>query len=85
MRVQDLTGDISGGRYDINGTAQSVEEFKFLEPRLMGVHPSYGPIDGGTNVTIVGENLHIGSNRTIKLAAIECKEVNDLFVILCQN
>ena len=72
-----MTGNVNSGHYDINGTAQSLEEFKFLEPQLMGVHPSFGPIDGGTNVTIIGENLHIGSNRTIKLAGIECKEVNN--------
>ena len=77
VTVQDFTRDNDHHTYDINGTVYSTEEFKFLEPRLMGVNPSFGPMDGGTNVTIVGQNLHIGSNRTIYLAGVECKETQN--------
>jgi hypothetical protein len=75
VKVQDVT--FNGNSYDINGTAESTEEYKFLEPQLLGVNPSFGPIDGGTNVSIIGKNLHIGSNRTIYLAGIECRETDN--------
>ncbi|CAG2115732.1 unnamed protein product, partial [Medioppia subpectinata] len=32
------------------------------------------PYDGGTNITLIGHNLHIGSNRTILLSGVHCKE-----------
>jgi hypothetical protein len=72
--VRGLTGGFDR-HYDINGTVKSQEEFKYLEPQLLGVNPPFGPYAGGTNVTIVGKNLHIGSKRNIFFAGIECKEV----------
>ncbi len=83
--MRDVTGGLQR-HYDINGTVKSQEEFKYLEPQLLGVNPSFGPFAGGTNVTIVGKNLHIGSKRNIFLAGIECKEVyliKNLFSITC--
>ncbi len=83
--MRDVTGGLER-HYDINGTVKSQEEFKYLEPQLLGVNPSFGPFAGGTNVTIVGKNLHIGSKRNIFLAGIECKEVyliKNLFSITC--
>ncbi len=70
--------DVAGGldrHYDVIGTVKSQEEFKYLEPQLFGVNPFFGPYAGGSNVTIIGKNLHIGSKRNIFLAGIECKEV----------
>ena len=60
--------------------AISLEEYKFVEPQLIGIHPSFGPFAGGTNVTLYGRNLHIGSYRSISLGGIECKEVNNNYI-----
>ncbi|XP_054163112.1 hepatocyte growth factor receptor-like isoform X2 [Oppia nitens] len=75
IKVHSLfNGQTHGRNFDIKGVTESGEYFKFLEPQLLGINPSYGPIDGGTNVTLVGTNLLIGSNRRIFLAGVECKE-----------
>ena len=39
--------------------------------------PSIGPESGGTRVVVLGENLNIGSNRTVELEGQQCIILED--------
>lgn len=72
IRVRDLNWD--GRFYDINGTATSHKNFCFKKPSVRGIHPCYGPVSGGTNITLVGDNLNIGKVRVVSLGDVFCDE-----------
>lgn len=55
------------GKYVIKGTAISSEKFNFVVPKVSFITPHKGPFSGGANVTITGENLNIGTRRTINI------------------
>ena len=55
------------GSFDIRGTAESDEKFSFLEPKITDISPTFGPVSGGTLVTVRGSNLDMGSTRKILL------------------
>ncbi|XP_052780428.1 plexin-A1-like isoform X2 [Mya arenaria] len=46
--------------------------FNFQIPRLTRIFPNYGPLSGGTNVTIYGEYLDTGWERKIKIGEQLC-------------
>lgn len=76
MQVKDLVWSETR-RYDIEGLWNSHDEFKYLDPQLMGIDPAYGPYAGGTQVRLIGKNLKIGSKRQISLGGIACEEINN--------
>ena len=39
--------------------------------------PSIGPESGGTMVAVLGENLDIGSSRSVELEGIKCEILED--------
>ncbi|KAK8780627.1 hypothetical protein V5799_018033 [Amblyomma americanum] len=48
--------------------------FLFLQvASLSGVLPKYGPIAGGTNITLRGVNLDIGSERVVTVGGRKCR------------
>ncbi|WAR08861.1 PLXB3-like protein, partial [Mya arenaria] len=48
------------------------EKYSFNIPRITRIFPNYGPFSGGTNVTIYGEHLDTGWERTIQIGEQLC-------------
>lgn len=38
----------------------SSNNFQIVDPKIVNFEPKYGPISGGTHITITGQNLHAG-------------------------
>ena len=36
-------------------------------PEIASLNPKLGPVAGGTNVTLIGDNLHLGDNIMVRL------------------
>ncbi|WAR08863.1 PLXB1-like protein, partial [Mya arenaria] len=49
--------------------------YRFSIPRLIRISPNYGPLSGGTNVTIYGEYLDTGWERKIMVGEQLCRLV----------
>uniref|UniRef100_A0A3Q3PZZ5 Macrophage-stimulating protein receptor n=1 Tax=Monopterus albus TaxID=43700 RepID=A0A3Q3PZZ5_MONAL len=60
-----------GGPYSIQGTAR-MSGFSFVEPSLTEVGPDYGPMFGGTTVTLTGQYLNSGRQREVFFADKHC-------------
>lgn len=43
------------------------------EPRLTAVQPLFGPRAGGTRLTLEGQGLAVGNNRTVLVNGTECR------------
>ncbi|XP_076859458.1 macrophage-stimulating protein receptor isoform X2 [Brachyhypopomus gauderio] len=59
------------GRYSIQGRAE-MSGFTFVLPSIREVRPDYGPVNGGTHITITGPYLHSGRNRKVTLDGEDC-------------
>ncbi|XP_052780033.1 plexin-B1-like [Mya arenaria] len=46
--------------------------FNFQIPKLTRIFPNYGPLSGGTNITLYGEHLDTGWERMIKIGEQLC-------------
>ncbi|XP_059353725.1 plexin-A1b [Carassius carassius] len=53
--------------------AVSPKAFTFVSPFFSRVQPSYGPISGGTRITIHGSHLNSGSAVSIKIGLNSCR------------
>uniref|UniRef100_A0AC35U6B2 Sema domain-containing protein n=1 Tax=Rhabditophanes sp. KR3021 TaxID=114890 RepID=A0AC35U6B2_9BILA len=53
-------------------TVDSVDSFEYLEIFTSSVYPNFGPISGGTSLSVYGSNLNIGSNISIHLDNFPC-------------
>ncbi|KAM9859691.1 macrophage-stimulating protein receptor-like isoform 2-T2 [Aulostomus maculatus] len=67
-------GDVQG-RYSIKGTAQ-IPGFSFVEPSITDIQPDYGPVFGGTLVTLTGKYLKSGIQRHVFIANKKCENQN---------
>ncbi|XP_048252832.1 hepatocyte growth factor receptor-like [Haliotis rufescens] len=65
--VQDIYTDAERP-YQVSGIAESVESFTFKNVSLASFSPNHGPISGGTNITIHGENMNVGSEHSVIVA-----------------
>ncbi|KAG7494482.1 macrophage-stimulating protein receptor-like isoform X1 [Solea senegalensis] len=59
------------GRYSIEGTAQT-HGLSFVEPSITEIRPDYGPMFGGTEVTLTGRYLNSGMQRDVFFAKNKC-------------
>ncbi|XP_019118524.2 macrophage-stimulating protein receptor isoform X4 [Larimichthys crocea] len=59
------------GRYSIEGTAQ-ISGFSFVEPSITEIKPDYGPVFGGTMVTLTGRYLNSGMKIDVFFADKKC-------------
>ncbi|XP_073682015.1 macrophage-stimulating protein receptor [Garra rufa] len=59
------------GRYSIEGNAE-MPGFTFVVPNITEVQPDYGPVNGGTLITITGPYLDSGKNRKVTLDGETC-------------
>ncbi|XP_041944494.1 macrophage-stimulating protein receptor [Alosa sapidissima] len=67
------------GSYFINGTAE-MPGFTFVVPDITQVHPDYGPVDGGTPITVTGPHLDAGKTRRVTLDGEACP-VESVFAV----
>ncbi|KAL2091214.1 hypothetical protein ACEWY4_013477 [Coilia grayii] len=70
VRVQ-VEEERAEGSYFINGTAD-LPGFTFVVPDVTEVHPDYGPVNGGTRITISGPHLDAGRSRRVTLDGEPC-------------
>ncbi|XP_029455515.1 macrophage-stimulating protein receptor isoform X2 [Rhinatrema bivittatum] len=63
--------------YYIEGTA-TVTGFTFMDPVLTSISPSYGPLAGGTEVSIRGKNMTTGISKKVFMNGVLCPLVEDL-------
>lgn len=59
------------GRYSIDGRAE-MPGFTFVIPNITEIQPNYGPLVGGTLVTITGPHLDAGRTRKVTLNDVQC-------------
>ncbi|XP_041836217.1 macrophage-stimulating protein receptor-like [Melanotaenia boesemani] len=59
------------GRYSIEGSAQ-MSGFSFVEPCITEIKPDFGPMFGGTTVTITGNYFNSGIKREVFFADKKC-------------
>uniref|UniRef100_A0A3P9LIM9 Macrophage-stimulating protein receptor n=1 Tax=Oryzias latipes TaxID=8090 RepID=A0A3P9LIM9_ORYLA len=78
------------GPYSIEGTAQ-ISGLSFVEPQIMEIRPDYGPMFGGTKVTLQGKYLNSGTQRQVFFANKKCsisrvsEEPGGLSSIVCHT
>uniref|UniRef100_A0A0N5A3Z0 Sema domain-containing protein n=1 Tax=Parastrongyloides trichosuri TaxID=131310 RepID=A0A0N5A3Z0_PARTI len=51
---------------------ESTEVFEYLDIQATSIYPTFGPISGGTQISIYGNNLNIGSNISVYLDNLPC-------------
>ncbi|XP_039971985.1 macrophage-stimulating protein receptor-like isoform X2 [Xiphias gladius] len=59
------------GCYSIEGIARKLG-FSFVEPSITEIRPDYGPMFGGTTVTLIGRYLDSGIQRDVFFANKKC-------------
>lgn len=72
LDVTDTTKTSAG--FDIRGSVTSIDNFEFVDPIITSITPKFGPQSGGTNVTILGQNLDAGATRKILVGSSTCEE-----------
>ncbi|KAK6176441.1 hypothetical protein SNE40_014727 [Patella caerulea] len=58
--------------YILQGSTKSTQIFQFKEVSVDSYEPSYGPVSGGTIITLRGKHLNIGISRSIMIGRHEC-------------
>ncbi|XP_029007683.1 macrophage-stimulating protein receptor-like [Betta splendens] len=75
------------GSYSIQGSTW-MPGFSLVEPVITDITPGYGPVFGGTAVTITGRYLDSGTDRTVFIGDKQCSIPGgngDLSSIVCQT
>nr|XP_016847061.1 PREDICTED: macrophage-stimulating protein receptor [Anolis carolinensis] len=62
-------------QFYINGTSV-LTGFVFMLPKITSIHPAYGPLAGGTEIAIKGENLLVGGTRKVLMNGLDCPLVS---------
>ncbi|KAG9470834.1 hypothetical protein GDO78_016638 [Eleutherodactylus coqui] len=63
--------------YYVDGSA-AIGGFSYVEPLLMSVSPSFGPVAGGSRLILKGRNLTVGENQRVFIGDSECTIYNEL-------
>ncbi|XP_025108035.1 plexin-A4-like isoform X2 [Pomacea canaliculata] len=64
-------------RVTVNNTHRGVSQdmFRYVEPKITGITPAIGPMDGGTSVTIIGHHMDAGTSITVNIGGMPCREI----------
>lgn len=65
----------------IDGSIELDETFQYLSPLICGIHPTYGPFAGGTEILLFGKYLNIGTNASLYLGEQNCQIVSLLYFL----
>ncbi|KAH7948540.1 hypothetical protein HPB52_024104 [Rhipicephalus sanguineus] len=60
-------------KYDVQDQRTIAEGFEYEVATFTGLQPNYGPVSGGTNVTLHGANLDIGSQQNVTIGESPCR------------
>ncbi|BFZ08936.1 hypothetical protein BsWGS_11975 [Bradybaena similaris] len=60
-KVRVMIGS-AGGKQFMN---ESADMFSFVIPRITDISPTLGPVDGGTTITLIGEHLNAGFQKSV--------------------
>ncbi|XP_072136912.1 macrophage-stimulating protein receptor [Mobula birostris] len=60
------------GEFSIVGST-SIAGFEFVEPVVTRVVPTYGPLAGGTLITLLGQHLTAGNTQNVTIGGKECR------------
>lgn len=63
--------------YYVEGTVTSEQLFTFAAPQVTSYTPNHGPLSGGTNITILGTSLDVGSSLLVTVAGKSCEVFNN--------
>ncbi|EPB68965.1 plexin cytoplasmic region [Ancylostoma ceylanicum] len=55
--------------------AESVMLYSFVEVTVFSAYPLFGPVSGGTKITLHGQNLDAGSNVTVQIGNAPCNNI----------
>ncbi|XP_051777376.1 macrophage-stimulating protein receptor [Erpetoichthys calabaricus] len=61
--------------FNIQGESR-IDGFMFVMPNVSSVSPYFGPMSGGTTITLTGTHLDAGSSKKVKIDGEECKIVS---------
>ncbi|TMS39516.1 hypothetical protein L596_006026 [Steinernema carpocapsae] len=67
-------------------TVDSNSFYEFASPSVESISPTFGPVSGGTKITVRGRNLNIGSNTSVLLDDLPCEilpESNSTRSVVC--
>ncbi|KAM4651359.1 macrophage-stimulating protein receptor [Discoglossus pictus] len=74
--ILTIDENLTGKPYFISGTS-SAGNFTFVEPIVSSFAPSYGPLAGGSRVTLRGQNLTSGETQRVLINGVECTMYRD--------
>ncbi|XP_043835779.1 LOW QUALITY PROTEIN: macrophage-stimulating protein receptor [Dromiciops gliroides] len=66
-----IPGMASKFQFQLNGSSV-LSGFSFVEPVVTSILPLFGPRAGGTQLTIKGQNLNVGSSQLVLINRTEC-------------
>ncbi|XP_041417616.1 macrophage-stimulating protein receptor isoform X2 [Xenopus laevis] len=79
VSMEDITltidENLTGTPYYIKGTV-SAKGFTFVEPAIISIEPNFGPLAGGTKLTLKGQSLTAGETQRVFINGTECKMVS---------
>nr|XP_014339355.1 PREDICTED: macrophage-stimulating protein receptor-like [Latimeria chalumnae] len=80
--IVNITESSSTKGYFVKGTA-NISGFQFVEPAMDKIVPNYGPLAGGTKITLFGKHLAAGNTRNVTLEGKDCpiKRVTEEFLV----
>ncbi|XP_072506797.1 macrophage-stimulating protein receptor isoform X2 [Notamacropus eugenii] len=67
-----VSGIASKFQFQLNGSSV-LSGFSFVQPVVTSIVPLFGPWAGGTQLTIKGQNLNVGSSRLVLINGTECR------------
>lgn len=73
--IKICTHDKSNEDYEIEGCSTSLDPFNFTRTEVFKIEPKFGPIGGGTKITLFGKNLNSGKKRVVKIKESDCLEI----------
>lgn len=62
--------------YSIDGCTVSLKKFNYTKTEVFSIDPKFGPIGGGTKITLIGHNLNAGRDRVLKIKEVGCTEIS---------
>ncbi|KAM5148163.1 macrophage-stimulating protein receptor [Mantella aurantiaca] len=69
--IVTIKENLRGVKYYIDGSA-TASGFTFVEPVLASISPSFGPLAGGTQLTLKGKDLMAGETQLVYIGDAEC-------------
>ena len=61
--------------YNVDACSVSLSNFSFIKTDVFEIEPHYGPVGGGTKVTLIGNNLNSGRRRNVLIKGSDCQEM----------